>query len=103
MMIHKISSLSSKVQPPSPTRPVQRAFQFIPYGEFAPTQSTTITCDGRVPGATLEVTHWTGNDTPDILYADTSTEMAIKLLEYELEGNDDQNNRGKAPQIPSLE
>jgi hypothetical protein len=29
--------------------------------------------------------------------------MAIKLLEYELEGNDDQNNKDKVPPIPSLE
>ena len=42
----------------------------------------TISCDGRIDiagGITLELTHWTGNETPDELYADTSTEMALKL------------------------
>jgi hypothetical protein len=27
----------------------------------------------------LDVTHWTGNETPDNLYADTSTGMALNL------------------------
>ena len=56
-----------------------RTFRYVPYGESAPSDSLTITCDGRVPGSSLEVTHWTGTETPDLLYADTSTEMALKL------------------------
>lgn len=58
---------------------LERTFRYIPYGESAPSGPVTITCDGRVPGSTLEITHWTGNETPDSLYADTSTEMALKL------------------------
>jgi hypothetical protein len=60
----------------------QRTFQFVEYGQNAPLMDipTTIACDGRVPGATLEVSHWNGNDTPQEIYADTSTEMAIRFL-----------------------
>ena len=57
-----------------------RSFRFVPYGERAPaTDGPTISCDGRVPGSTLELTHWTDNATPDHLYADTSTECALRL------------------------
>lgn len=56
-----------------------RHFRCVPYGERAPAGGATITCDGRVPGATLELTHWTDNETPDDLYADTSTECALRL------------------------
>ena len=59
---------------------LERKFQFVPYGSGAPEGiATSIACDGRVPGATLEVTHWNGNETPEELYADTSTGMAMKL------------------------
>jgi hypothetical protein len=65
----------------------RRVFRYVPYGESAPLDDpVTISCDGRVPGSTLEVSHWTGNGTPDELYADTSTEMAIKLARAEAEG-----------------
>lgn len=68
----------------TPKTKVQREFRFVPYGEsFTPTANDnrpTISCDGRIPGGvTLELTHWTGNATPDRWYADTSTEMALKL------------------------
>jgi hypothetical protein len=38
---------------------VQREFRFVPYGTSAPDEGrhNSITCDGRVPGAMLEVTH----------------------------------------------
>ena len=35
--------------------------------------------DGRVPKATLDLSHWTDNTTPDELYADASTEIALNL------------------------
>lgn len=62
-----------------------RQFQFVDYGESfsSPDGKPTISCDGRIPGGvTLELTHWTGNETPDELYADTSTEMALKLAQH---------------------
>lgn len=61
---------------------INRDFQFVGYGaSFSSNDDRpTISCDGRIPGGvTLEVTHWTGNETPDKLYKDTSTEMALKL------------------------
>mmetsp|Transcript_78468 Transcript_78468/g.227780 ORF Transcript_78468/g.227780 Transcript_78468/m.227780 type:complete len:346 (+) Transcript_78468:87-1124(+) len=64
----------------------ERSFRYVPYGESAPSTNDglpTITCDGRVPGATLEVTHWTDNETPDALYEDTSTGMAIQLAKQQ--------------------
>ena len=80
---------SSSSSPSSPTTKVQREFRFVPYGEsFVDDASTnnknrpTISCDGRIPGGvTLELTHWTGNETPDRWYADTSTEMALNLAQ----------------------
>ena len=58
-----------------------RSFLFVPYGEpVSPSISgPTICCDGRVVGSTLELTHWTDNETPRPLYADTSTECALRL------------------------
>ena len=45
-----------------------RSFLFVPYGEaVSPSLAAsgpTISCDGRVPGSTLELTHWTDNATP---------------------------------------
>ena len=45
-----------------------RSFLFVPYGEaVSPSLAAsgpTISCDGRVPGSTLELTHWTDNVTP---------------------------------------
>lgn len=62
------------------TLSLTRSFRFVPHGERAPaTDGPTISCDGRVPGCTLELTHWTDNATPDHLYADTSTECALRL------------------------
>ena len=63
-----------------------RLFKCVPYGEQAPAGTKTISCDGRVPGATLELTHWTDNETPDDLYADTSTECALRLARLRREG-----------------
>lgn len=54
---------------------------FVPYGApLLQASVPTITCDGLVPGAALQLTHWTNNDTPEELYADTSTEIAFNFL-----------------------
>jgi hypothetical protein len=39
-----------------------------------------IGCDGLVPGAALDLTHWRGNKTPLAYKADTSTEIALKFV-----------------------
>ena len=51
------------------------------YGDSAPLQTTTICCDGLVPNASLQLTHWTNNETPEQFYADTSTEIAMNFVE----------------------
>lgn len=65
-------------------------FQFVPYGESiqssplpAADDSAILACDGRVPGATLELSHWNGNTTPKSYYADTSTEIALNCFATE--------------------
>lgn len=59
----------------------------VPYGAPPPTTTDasgqrrlTISCDGRIEGVDLELTHWTGNRTPQHLYADTSTEIALHFI-----------------------
>jgi hypothetical protein len=55
-----------------------RRFQFI---EDAYRGSTpAISCDGLVPGAALDLTHWQGNRTPQRYKADTSTEIALNFV-----------------------
>ena len=49
------------------------------YGTSAPGGTPSISCDGKVPGSTFDATHWTGSETPDDIYADTSTEIALNL------------------------
>ena len=66
-----------------------RPFSFVPYGSSVATTSPaqpTISCDGKVPGSTMDCTHWTDNTTPDALYADTSTEIALNLARARLNG-----------------
>ena len=71
----------------SPSRP----FRFIPYGAAVPAHiGATISCDGKVERVEmsanhLELSHWTNNRTPDELYADLSTECAVRLAEVRLE------------------
>ena len=64
---------------------MHREFRFVPYGSsFSEGDRPTVSCDGRIPGGvTLELTHWTDNETPDTLYADTSTEMAIQFAKQQ--------------------
>lgn len=40
---------------------------------------STICVDGLVKGVDLQLSHWTNNETPDHLYADLSTEIALKF------------------------
>jgi hypothetical protein len=58
---------------------IAREFVFVPYGDPAPRDRASLSCDGKVDGATLDLTHWTNNATPVALYADTSTEIALNL------------------------
>ena len=74
-MIKQLSMFASMV--------LNREFRLVPYGQSFESDNgrLTISCDGRIPGGVdLEVTHWTGNLTPDRLYKDTSTEMALELF-----------------------
>jgi hypothetical protein len=54
-----------------------RRFQFVEdsYDDDVP----AISCDGLVPGAALDLTHWQGNHTPPQYKADTSTEIALNF------------------------
>jgi hypothetical protein len=58
-------------------RPIARRFQFVEdsYDGDVP----AISCDGLVPGAALDLTHWQGNHTPHQYKADTSTEIALNF------------------------
>jgi len=62
---------------------LSRSFEFVPYGGTYAGTRPAISCDGLVPhegrGRFLQLTHWTNNATPDDLYADTSTECALRL------------------------
>jgi hypothetical protein len=55
-----------------------RRFQFVDgsYEGDVP----AISCDGLVPGAALDLTHWQGNRTPRPYKADTSTEIALNFV-----------------------
>jgi hypothetical protein len=59
------------------TAPTRR-FQFVEdaYEGDAP----AISCDGLVPGAALDLTHWQRNRTPSRYKADTSTEIALNFV-----------------------
>jgi hypothetical protein len=58
--------------------PIASRFLFVAdrYTGDAP----AIGCDGLVPGAALDLTHWQGNRTPKEYKADTSTEIALKFV-----------------------
>jgi hypothetical protein len=53
-------------------------FQFVEDAYEA--KMPAISCDGLVPGAALDLTHWQGNRTPSQYKADTSTEIALKFV-----------------------
>lgn len=52
-------------------------FQYASWGEPAP--AGAIACDGLVPGARLDLSHWSLNKTPAHLKADTSVEIALNF------------------------
>jgi hypothetical protein len=53
--------------------------QYVPFGRRAPPGA--VACDGLVPGARLDLSHWARNRTPAHLKADTSVEIALRFLE----------------------
>ena len=55
-----------------------RRFEFV--DESYEGDNPAISCDGLVPGAALDLTHWQGNHTPRRYKADTSTEIALKFV-----------------------
>ena len=55
-----------------------RRFEFV--GESYQGDAPAISCDGLVPGAALDLTHWQGNRTPQRFKADTSTEIALNFV-----------------------
>jgi hypothetical protein len=59
------------------TRPARR-FQFVE--DSYDGDLSAIGCDGLVPGAALDLTHWQGNRTPPQYKADTSTEIALNFI-----------------------
>ena len=71
----------------------RRRFQFVQYGDTLPANYSlmkTIACDGNVSGATVQLTHWTGNETEEKYYADTSTEIAMNFIEHNNEDDSDE-------------
>jgi hypothetical protein len=59
-------------------RTLARRFEFVA-GSYHGGRPA-IGCDGRVDGASLDLTHWSGNHTPARYKADTSTEIALKFV-----------------------
>jgi hypothetical protein len=57
---------------------LERRFQYIE--ESYEGEIRGISCDGLVPGAALDLTHWQGNRTPPQYKADTSTEIALNFV-----------------------
>lgn len=83
----KKADKNSPAEEPEAHIETSREFRFVAGGETGVSISgnsgrPTISCDGRIENVTLELTHWNGNETPDKLYADTSTEMALNLAHH---------------------
>jgi hypothetical protein len=55
-----------------------RRFQFVENSYEG--ANPAISCDGLVPGAGLDLSHWQGNRTPERFKADTSTEIALRFV-----------------------
>ena len=55
-----------------------RRFQFVE--DLYEGTTPAVSCDGLVPGAALDLTHWRGNRTPGRYKADTSTEIALNFV-----------------------
>jgi hypothetical protein len=58
-------------------------FEFVDHAGRYDKPTPAIGCDGLVPGASLDLTHWQGNRTPPAFKADTSTEIALKFVASE--------------------
>jgi hypothetical protein len=54
-------------------------FRYLPFGQRA--SGAAVACDGLVPGASLDLSHWDGNRTPLALKRDTSVEIALAFAE----------------------
>ncbi len=54
-------------------------FEYVPWGQRAPDGAAA--CDGLVPGARLDLSHWARNRTPAHLKRDTSVEIALAFAE----------------------
>ncbi len=63
--------------------PPAARFEFVDHGGRYDQSTPAIGCDGLVPGASLDLTHWQGNRTPLAFKADTSTEIALKFVASE--------------------
>lgn len=60
--------------------PSQRTFKCMGYDEEYTGHANSICCDGLVKGATLHLSHWNNNKTPEQLYSDLSTEIALRFI-----------------------
>eukprot|EP00466_Bigelowiella_natans_P005420 jgi/Bigna1/75729/fgenesh1_pg.36_\ len=58
----------------------KRTFQCFGYDEAYTGKAPAISCDGLVQGASLHLSHWNNNKTPDQLYSDLSTEIALRFI-----------------------
>jgi hypothetical protein len=58
-------------------RPSAERFCFVSFGARAPEGAAA--CDGLVPGAILDLSHWEKNATPTDLKRDTSVEIALEF------------------------
>src|SRR5947209_18475639 len=63
-----------------PMQPIAHRFEFVDHSARYDGETPAIGCDGLVPGAMLDLTHWQGNRTPAEFKADTSTEIALKFV-----------------------
>lgn len=54
-------------------------FEYVSWGRRAP--DGAVSCDGLVPGARLDLSHWAKNRTPAHLKRDTSVEIALAFAE----------------------
>lgn len=58
---------------------VARRFEFVTGGWTG--SGSAVSCDGIVPGAALQLSHWHANTTPAEFKADTSTEIALRFID----------------------
>ena len=80
LIIKRSGRLSSfnQSQRGHPLTALARRFEFVE--ESYEGECLAISCDGVVPGAALDLSHWQGNRTPQQYKADTSTEIALSFV-----------------------